>query len=166
MSYQEKRVIVSFITGAALLTVYCIYAFGPSGLGAAADLKDWAILMLKFVGIGIGANIAIQIIFHIFLSIGMAVTAKIRNESTDDKDLEKSIQAEMMEDERDKLIERKSTWIGFLSAGIGFIAGLVLLATGYSAVVMLNTLFISFFVGSLLEGVAQLAYYRQGLRHG
>ena len=167
MSYQAKRTIVSIITGAAVLAAYCIYAFGPGRAGALAsgDLKFWAITMLKFIGIGVAVTIVIQIVFHILLSVSVAIKKKIQDQNCADEDIEKSIGAEMVEDEMDKLIELKSTRVGYIFAGIGVVAGLVSLVLDYSPAVMLNIVFISFCAGSLLEGFAQLYFYRRGIRN-
>jgi hypothetical protein len=168
MSYQEKRTITSIVTGALVLGAYCIYAFGKvqSGADIQGDLKFWASTMLFFIGIGIVAGIVIQIVFHILLSISIAVKEQIRNGHVDDKEIEKTIGADMVEDEMDKLIELKSNRIGFIFAGIGFVAALVSQVFNYSPVVMLNIMFISFSAGSMFEGFAQLYYYRKGIRHG
>jgi hypothetical protein len=168
MSYQEKRTITSIITGTLVLAAYCIYAFGRDHSVALArgELKFWATSMLIFIGVGIVASIIIQIIFHILLSVSIAVTKKIQDQNCEDKEIERSIGAEMVEDEMDRLIELRSTRVGFILAGIGFVAALVLLALGYSPVVMLNVVFFSFSGGSLLEGFAQLFFYRRGLHNG
>lgn len=165
MSYQEKRTSVSILSGVLLLTAYCIYAFNPSRLAALppGELKPWASTMLIFIAIGIVAMIVIQIVFHILLSISLAVQAKIEDQQSDDKEIERRIQGEMVEDERDKQIELKSTRIGFAVAGIGFVAALLSLVFNYSPVVMLNILYLSFAVGSVLEGIGQLYYYRKGI---
>jgi hypothetical protein len=168
MSYQEKRTIVSIITGAVILSAYCIYAFlrYTSGDVASDDLASWAGIMLIFIGIGIVAAIIIQIVFHILLSIGIAIREKVQDLSNDDADIDRAIKAEMVEDEMDKLIELKSMRFGFVVCGIGFIAGLVLLVLHYPPALMLNALFISFSIGALLEGAAQLFYYRTGIHNG
>jgi hypothetical protein len=142
-----------------------MYAFGKFNAGAVApgDLKFWASTMLIFIGIGIAATIIIQIIFHILLSVSIAVRKKIQDEECSDKEIEKTIELEIVEDERDKLIELKSMRIGFVVAGMGFVGALVSLVLNYSPVVMLNILYISFCVGSLLEGAGQLYYYRRGV---
>jgi hypothetical protein len=165
MSYQEKRTIVSIFTGIIILAAYCFYAFGKyqSGAVAPGDLKFWAGTILIFIGIGIAASIVIQIVFHILLSISIAVGKEVRGESCDDKEIEKSIGVEIIEDEMDKLIELKSMRVGFFFAGIGFVAAMLSLVMNYSPVVMINVLFISFSGGSLLEGFTQLYYYRKGV---
>jgi hypothetical protein len=168
MSYQVNRTIVSIVTGALILAAYCIYAFGQyqSGAVAPGDLKFWAGTILAFIGIGIVASIVIQIVFHILLSIAIAARKKIQNEACEDKEIEKSIQAEMVEDEMDHLIELKSMQIGFFLSGFGFIAAMVSVVLGYSPVVMLNILFISFCGGSLFEGGVKLYFYRKGINNG
>jgi len=150
------------------LGAYCTYVYGKyqSGAIAADDLKFWAGAMLMFIGIGIVAGIAIQIVFHILLSVAIAVQEKVRNGMCDDEDIEKTIGAEMITDEMDKLIELKSMRIGFSVAGIGFVAALVSLILNYSPAVMINIMFLSFSVGSLLEGFTQLYFYRKGVKNG
>ena len=164
MSYQEKRTCASIFSGILVLAVYCIYAFNPSRLSTLppGDLKPWASTMLIFIAIGIGVTIINQIVFHILLSISLAVQTKIQNQQSDDKEIERTINREMVEDERDKHIELKSMQIGFAVAGIGFVSGLLSLVFNYSPVVMLNIFFLSFHVGSILNGVGQLYYYRKG----
>ncbi len=168
MSYQEKRIIVSIITGVFILVAYCTYVYGKYQAGAIAadDLKFWAGAMLMFIGIGIAAVIVIQIVFHILLSVAIAVQEKVRNCECDDQEIEKTIGAEMVTDEMDKLIELKSMRIGFAVAGIGFVAALVSLLLNYSPAVMINIMFLSFSAGSLLEGFTQLYFYRKGVKNG
>jgi len=168
MSYQEKRTITSIISGALLLAAYCIYTLNRFHSGAlpSDNLKPWAVTILAFIGIGIVTTIIIQIVFHILLSISIAVRKKIQDESFDDKDIGKSINLEMVEDEMDKLINLKSARVSFIFAGVGFVTALVSLVLDYSPVVMLNILFISFSVGSLVEGFTQIYFYRKGIQYG
>lgn len=168
MSYQEKRTLASMLTGILIIAAYCIYAFGKYQSGAVAenDIKFWAITMLVFIGIGVVAAIVIQIIFHILLSIAMAVKEQVQTGKCDDKELEKNIELEMVTDEMDKLIELKSMRVGFAVAGIGFVAGLGAVILNYSPAVMMNILFLAFSAGSLFEGFAQIYFYRRGVKNG
>lgn len=165
MSYQVKRTITSIFSGAFVLIAYSFYAFSryQSGLLPSDDLKSWAQIMLVFIGIGIAVVVLIQIIFHIFFSVGIAVKETIKNGECVDQDIEKTIKLEMIEDEMDKLIELKSMRVGFIIAGIGFVSSLIVLALNNPAVLMLNILFVSFSAGSILEGFARLYYYRKGI---
>ena len=164
MCYQNKRTITTMVMGVIVLAVYCIYVFSKyqSGGAAPGDYKFWAVTMLVFIGIGIVVTIITMIVFHIALSIGIAV--KERN--CDEKEINKIIEASMVEDEMDKLIGLKSSRIGFIFAGIGFVVGLISLIMDYSPVVMLNIMFLSFNLGSLAEGGMRLYYYRKGVRNG
>ncbi len=164
MSYQETRTGASIFSGILVFAAYCLYAFNPTRMAAlpAGDLKPWATTMLIFIAIGIGVAIVTQILFHILFSIFLAARSKIENEQSDDKDIKRAIDREMVEDERDRQIELKSMRIGFIVAGVGFVSALLAVVFGYSPVVMLNIFYLSFMAGSLLEGAGQLFYYRRG----
>lgn len=166
MSYKEKRIIVLTITGLFILIAYCIYAYGKynSGTIAVDDIRFWAGTILIFIGIGIVSAIIIQIIFHILLSVAIAMQQTSRNAGCDSKKIGKTIEAEMVMDEMDKLIELKAMRIGFITAGTGFVAALVSIVLGFSPVIMINIMFISICVGSLFEGFTQLYFYRRGVK--
>jgi hypothetical protein len=167
MSYKVKSTIVSMVTGVLLMAAYIIYAAGKVSSGAATldDMKFWASTILVFIGIGIAAMIVIQIVFHIMLAIGKAIHEQVKSGKVDDREIEKSIKLDMVEDEMDKLISLKSMRVGYAIGGIGFIAALVSLVMDYPAAVMLNILFGSFYVGSLVEAFTQLMYYRRGIKN-
>lgn len=161
MSYQEKKILTNMLSGIVVLVAYYIYAFGRyrNGLAEANDLKFWAGAMLLFIGIGVVASIIIMIIFHILYAIAIA----IKQRNYDDKEINHTIEASMVEDEMDTLIGLKSSRIGFIFAGVGFVAALVSLMLGQPPFVMLNLLFFSFSIGSLAEGGLSIYYYRKGL---
>ena len=168
MLYKEKRTIVSIITGLLVLGAYCTHAYGQyqAWVAASTDLRFWASTMLRYVGIGVVAGILVQIVFHIMLSISIAVKGKLTDTEIGDKDIDRIIELEMTTDEMDNLIELKSMRVGFIIAAIGFVGGLATLVLGMSPAFMLNTMFISFSIGSLLDGVTQIYFYRRGIRHG
>ena len=168
MSYQEKRTVASVCSGVIVLIAYGIWAMGKVQTGDAAlnDLKFWAETMLIFIGVGIAATIVIQIVFHIFLSVGVAVKRQIRDGACDSKQVEKEIKQEMVEDEMDKLIGLKSMQVSFSIAGFGFVAALAVHVLGSSPALMLNILFLSFLVGAICEGLVQLYYYKRGIQNG
>ena len=164
MSYQSKRTITSLFTGALILAAYCVYAFGKHNSGSIAegDLTFWASTMLIFIGIGIVANIILQIVFHIALSIGIAV----KERESDEKEINRKIESEILEDEMDKLIKLKSLRVGFVIAGFGFVDALVTLVLGRSMALALNIMYLSFNIGGLAEAVASLYFYGKGVRNG
>ena len=164
MSYQEKRTIVNIVFGVLILAAYCVYVFGAYQAHVAApdDLKFFAAAMLKFIGIGVVVTIVVQVIFHILLSVAIAV----KERDHDGKKIEKAVEAAVVEDEMDKLIGHKSARFGYAIAGAGFIASLITLMLDYPAALMLNIIFLSFGAGSLAEGALSLYYYRAGIRNG
>lgn len=164
MSYQSKKTTTSMVTGVIILAAYCIYAFGKYNSGAAmeGDMKFWAATMLAFIGIGVAAQIVLQIVFHIALSIGIAV----KERDCDEKEINKKIEATVIEDEMDKLIGLKSLRIGFIFAGAGFVGALITLALDLPTFIALNIMYLSFMVGSLMEGLASLYFYGKGVRNG
>lgn len=168
MSYQEKKTLVSILTGILLLAAYCIYTINriQSNMASLDDLKFWATSILLFIGIGIVASIIIQIVFHILLSIAIAVKKQVQNGKCDDTEIERTIELEMVEDEMVKLIALKSMRINFAVVGVGFLAALVSLVMDYSPAIMLNIVFGAFCIGSLVEGVTQLYFYKRGVRNG
>ena len=161
MSFNSKRTIVSMIAGVILVAAYIIYALGEHS-PAADDLKSWAASMLVFIGISVAAVVIIQILFHIAFSIGVAVKERERDEKT----VERIIASAVVEDERDKLINLKSSRVTSIFAGIGFAAALAGLACGLSSVFALHILFGSFAAGSIVEGFVSVYYYEKGVSSG
>jgi xanthine/uracil permease len=147
--------------GVLLVSAYVIYALGEHS-PAPDDLKSWAIAMLILIGIGVAAVIGIQIIFHIALAIGIAI--KEREHS--DEEIERNLSSMTIEDERDKLISLKASHISVIFAGFGFVAALVGLAFGVSAVFALHVIFGACVIGSAAEGIATICFYEKGVRNG
>ena len=160
MTYNSKRTITSMVTGTILFVVYLIYAIQKHAQGV-SDVQSWALSMLIFVGIGVVAAIVIQFVFHLVFAIGVAV--KEREQS--DKEVEHIIAASVVEDERDKLINLRASHIGYILAGIGFIAALASLAFGASIILGLHILFAAFAVGSMIEGIVSVYLYERGVRN-
>jgi len=158
MSYNSKKTIASIVMGVLLVAAYVIYAFSKYS-PESEDLKSWAVVMLVFIGIGVAAAIGIQIVFHIALSIGIAV----KEQGQDDKTVERIIASTVVEDERDKLISLKSSHIGAIFAGLGFVAMLVALAFGVPVVTALHIIFGTFSVGSIVEGIVSVYFYEKGI---
>ena len=161
MSYTSKRTLISVGAGILLLAVYIAYALGDAS-PAPEDLRSWASAMLIYIGICIAAGVVVQILFHIALTIGISVKEKAH----DDKKVERIIKSAMIEDERDRLISLKSSHIGYVCAGFGFVAGLIALAVGTSAVVVLHIMAGAFAVGSIIEGCVSVYLNERGVHNG
>lgn len=163
MSYQQKRTVTNIVTMVVVLAAYCLYTFPRYTVDD--PLRSWAIVMLIFIGITIAAAIIIQILFHIFFSVGVSIKEAIRNHDVEGSRIDDAIQQEFVEDERDKLIALKSGRAGLVTSSFGLVAGLLALVFNASPVVMLNLFFCAFFIGSIAEGIANLVLYRKGVSH-
>ncbi len=169
MSYGEKKTITTMLVALLIFIAYCIYAFGQwqSGAIGANDLVAWARVMLKFIGANIILMIIVQIVFHVGMAVSVSVKEAVRQGGeVDSNELDRTINAEIVEDEMDKLISLKSHTIGYVIIGIGFVIGLITLAVAMPAAVMINTLFIAFSLSTLAEGTVALVYYRKGISNG
>jgi len=165
MSYQVTRTITRILSGAAVLIVYLLYVYNryQAGLLAMDEYQSWALTMLIFIGIGIAVAIVVEIVFHILFSIGVAVGESIKGAPCNDKDIEKTIKQEMVEDEMARMIDLKTMRVGYITVGIGFFASLIFLALDYPVFIMVNILFVSFFTAGIIEAAARLYYIKRGI---
>lgn len=160
MPYQVKKTLVTLVSSLIILGLYTTNILPQ--ISTQTELKYWAIVMLVHIGLGVIITIILHIIFHIYLSVSIAIHERDKGE----KAIEKSINLEMVEDEMTKLIDLKSLQAGYIITGIGFVSGLIYLALGYSIIVTLNIIFLSFFVGSIGEGIVNIYFNLKGVRNG
>ena len=164
MSYTSKKNIVSVVAGIALIIAYIIYATGANA-PALADVKSWAVAVLVFVGIGIGVQIVVQVLFHISLTIVLTAKEEIKMGSKNsDKEAERIIKAEMVEDEWSKIIELKACRIGYVFIGMGVCATVIALAAGAEMVIALHILFGMSALSSVAEGISGIIYHERGVK--
>jgi hypothetical protein len=147
---------------------YCLTAFSRHAL--TDPLRPWAVTMLIFIGIAAIAAIIIQIIFHIALSVGLSVREAVKNRTEDEevigKEIEETLKGELIEDERDKLLEWKSARAGSVTFTAGLMLGLVSILLSFPPTVMLNLIYGAFFIGTIAEGIVNLVLYRKGAANG
>lgn len=166
MSYTSKRNIISIVAGVALIVAYIIYAMGANA-PVAEDIKAWAVAVLVFIGIGVGIQIVVQIVFHIALTIGIAVKEEIKTGNKNSGETaERIVKAEMVEDEWTKIIDLKAFRVGSWFAGAGVIGALISLAVGAETVIALHILFGMSALASVVEGITGIIYHERGVRNG
>jgi len=161
MSYNSKKAIARTAGNIIILSAYIIYVLGKTVAGS-EDLRPWAISILAFTGAGIALLIIIEILFHIFSAIGIAV----KERSQDEKSIKQTISSSMIEDERDKLISLKSSFTAFVCASAGFIAAMIFLVFANNNAASLHIMFSGFCGGSIIQGVVSIYYYEKGVRIG
>ena len=158
MTFKSKRTITSMITGLLLFAGYYGYVLKKLTPGS-EDLKSWATATLIFIGISVVAQIVILILFHIAMSVGMAVIDQER----DGEKIERLISSSAFEDEMDKLISLKADRVNFICASAGFMAVLAALALGQPVALALHILFGSFAAGSVISGGVSVYLYEKGI---
>ena len=172
MYYQEKKTVVTILSGILVLAAYSVYGlmkYQAVGAKLLQDTKFWATTMLIFIGAGIVLIILTQIIFHILLAVSHEVKKEIakagaysaRGKEIDNSD--RSLEISEVEDEMDKLIALKSMRNSYILVGLGFVLSLVSMVMEMPPAVMLNVIFLSFQVGSILDGFSQLYFYKKGI---
>ncbi|MBG0786687.1 MAG: hypothetical protein H0S79_16440 [Anaerolineaceae bacterium] len=164
MSYPQRRTLVNIFTMAAVYAAYCLTAFSKHTWTTA--LKPWAITMLTFIGVAIIAAIIIQIVFHVLLSIGVSVKEAIKQEDPENAEIEEALKGALIEDERDKLLELKSSKANSVTLAGGLMLGLVSILLDFPPAVMLNLIYGAFFIGTIAEGIVNLVLYRKGAIYG
>jgi len=166
MGFKTKRTIMMILAGVVVTVIYIMVALGAKA-PASTDLRAWAILILKFIGIGVAATIALQIIFHVAYSVGVSVKEGIKKEISgeklDDKEIERQINATVMEDEMDKVIETKASRVGSTCFGMGFIVALCVVAGGLPILWALHIQLAAMVAGALIEGVVSVILYERGV---
>lgn len=164
MTYQTKKTITSLIASLIILVSYCLSVSNQFSKGNTmnTDLQFWAKQMVTYIVVGVVVTIVLHIVFHIYLSINLAIKEEIK----DDKAINHKLELEMIEDEMDKLIELKSMRVGYIVVSIGFVSSLVFLAFGGNIILVLNIMYLSFFIGSFSEGLSNLFFYFKGVRNG
>jgi len=161
MSYTEKRTLAQMTITTLVFGVYYLVAF--TRLSLEDSLREWAVMMLIFIGILVLASIILQVLFHIFLSVDIAAREAIRNHDVDEETIGEAVKGEFIEDERDILISLKSRQAACITSGIGFFAGLVSLLFKGPPTLMLNLIFSATFLGTIAEGITNLVLYRKGV---
>lgn len=148
MSYQEKRTIVSLISTLLIPTLYFLYMFQgyPEGDAYSIEVyRFWGRFILILIPVSIVAKIIIYIVFSIINTIAT-------------REEEPSVS-----DERDRLIELKSTRNSFYVFIVGFFLGMGSIVMEMPPSVMFALLIFFGMLAELVGELSQLYFYRRGL---
>ena len=147
MSYQEKNIAVSLMSTLLVFGYYFLNIVGMSqegDLNATAVFSLWATIIVLTILVNIVASILTQITFN--------VIQKMRGAEED----------ELMEDERDKLIDLKGTRAAFLVFGIGVFVSMASLVINMQVLVMFNLLIVAGLASQVVGDLSRLYFYRRG----
>lgn len=144
---REKEVIVTVIGMILILTFYVLYVYNTYIAKTPEIINDFQFLGKAFL-ILIPVTIVAQILIHIiFFIINKIIT---------DEDVP------TINDERDKLIELKTLRISHWIFGLGFVLAMASQAAGMQPFVMFAILFSSCYIGTIVQGLAKIYFYRKG----
>jgi hypothetical protein len=148
MDQKEKQIIVTLCTTVLILGLYSLHVYSkyiavnPEIINS---FKFWGKAFVILIPIAIVAQIIIHIIFAI-------INKMVTNEDMPTTD-----------DERDKLIELKSTRISHWIFTIGFMLAMGSQAIDMKPWVMFVTLISSGFLSSMVSELARFYFYRKGI---
>ena len=149
LSFQEKSVIVSLLTSTVVYGVFAALVWQRYRAGS-FDTDSVLVFWGRSLLILIGLQIVFQVVAQILLAIFNAIVTREEEDPS-------------FEDERDKLIELKSTRNQFVVFGVGFLLAMVALALGRSVTVMFVILIAFLIIAEIASGVSMLVYYRRGV---
>lgn len=148
MTYHEKKSLVNILTAFLVYGIYYAYKYQQYialEMTLEEELQFWGKTILIAVPIMIGA----KIVTHIIFTIANTVIAREKHPE--------------LEDERDKLIELKSTRNSFFMFGMGFVASLIAIAWGQPLHVMFLLIIGGGLMSELFDHLSRLIYYRRGI---
>lgn len=148
MSYQERRTIMSMLSGLIIFVGYSLYVYQNYNdrlFGSEVDFRFWATAILMMIPVSIVARIVIHIIFSI-----------VNEMASKEKDPK-------ITDERDKLIDLRATRNSHYTFALGFMLGIISLLFEGTPTYMMFVYFVLFgFLSEMIEGITRLYYYKRG----
>ena len=140
------------ITESLLTVIYALVIYTKYNNGdfdTSNMMRFWSLIILIYIPLSIVGRIVLLIVFRIFAEI----TDEVRGKKEEDRDVV---------DERDKLIELKSSRVSLMIFALGFIIALV----GQAVDLSVSAFFITLLIGGLLSDIGQslseIIYYRRG----
>jgi uncharacterized membrane protein len=148
MSYQERRAVVAFLSTILINAGYLAYMLPRQPVGdpyAPEVFRFWGEFFLVLIGVSIIVRIVIAILFSILNTI-----------ATQERE-------PGFEDERDRLIDLKSTRNGFFVFAIGFLLAMVALVMNMTPATMFLLMMVGGVASSIVSELSEFWFYRQGV---
>lgn len=145
MSYQQQRSVATIVTGAIVIGVYFgivvsrLEAVGPD---AESLMRFWAASVLILVPVGIVASIVTAILTAIVYRITAGEDPP------------------MIEDERDRMIERKANQVSQAIFVLAFVGSMVPIVLGSSVSMMFVVLIGGGFIAHVVSELGRILMYR------
>ncbi len=148
MDYQEKRSIVNILSTIVVFSVYYWFVFerfDAQVMTTDEQLQFWSKAILIAIPVSIVSKVVVMTVFAISNYI-------ITREKTAG-----------FEDERDKLIELKSTRNSYVVFGSGFFISLIVLAFGYPPKYMFISIIVAGIASEIFDQLSKWYYYSKGV---
>jgi hypothetical protein len=148
MSFQERRALVSLVSGILISALYCAYMIQryPEASAYSADVfRFWGSFFLILIPVTIVSKIILYIVFHILNAVAT-------------REVEPSLT-----DERDKLIELKATKNSLYVFIFGFVLAMGSLVVDTQPSVMFIILICSGVVAQMVSDISEFYFYRRGV---
>lgn len=148
MDYHERKSIVSITSTILVLGIYYWSVFANYSelvMSTEEELRFWGKAILIAIPVSIVSKIIVMIIF----AVGNYMVTK-----------EKTA---YFEDERDKLIELKSTRNAFFIFGMGFLLAMIVLAFGYPFRYMFMAFIGAGVASEIFDNLSRLYFHRKGI---
>jgi hypothetical protein len=107
MSPKSKSAIANILVGVAVLIGYLVFTNSATANGP-QSVQWWATTILIFIGIGIVVAIITQILFRIFMAIGISISQG----GNDSDQVMRTITWSLAEDEMDRMIAMRAARVG------------------------------------------------------
>ena len=148
MSYQENRSIASLIGTILISALYGVFIFQRAqedGVGLTNDPHFWASALLLYIPVSALLKVIVIVVF--------VVINAVMNQEEDPE----------LTDERDKLVELKSTVNFYHVFMVGFLLALLTQVFSLPLYVMFSVIWLSMFAGGMVLDISQFFYYRRGV---
>lgn len=155
MSYQEKKSLTNIISSIVITAVYGVLVYQRYLNGSLDDsniFRFWAIILLIFIPISIIARIIIMIIFHFLEAVIQAAQGKELEDVIDD-----------VVDERDKMIQMKSSVIAMYIFSLGFVIALFSQLFNVSNHLFFIIIIVTGVIMDVVSESLMMRYYRRGV---
>ena len=153
MSNRLNTVTVSLVSSLLVLAYYLVnwlQMYRTVGLDSATIIRLWVIVIVATIIINIAGNIIAAIVVNI--------AHAIRTRS--DKEVQ------LIEDERDKLIDLKGTRISYIVFSIGVFLAMLTFAFNQPPLIMFSLIVLFSLLAEIAGDIAQLSMYRRGVAYG
>lgn len=149
MSHEERNTVTALIVSIIVL-LYFGTSLRNDWIAGAFDGPDGIMIWARTVLWIIPFCIVFTIVATVAMNIGYAIITRTPN-------------PDFISDERDAAIGRRGSLVTMVIASMGFIAALIALAFGWSALAGFNVILVAFYAADFVGNMSKMAAYRFGI---